>query len=72
MQPVRFFAFVLIFFYFDIFSDIQKQCALFLASHLEPANCLGIYCFADLHNCSQLKQAGKNQNHIFNKINLKF
>ena len=39
--------------------DIQKQCALFLASHLEPANCLGIYCFADLHNCSQLKQAGK-------------
>jgi hypothetical protein len=38
--------------------DIQRQCAVFLASHLEPANCLGIYCFADLHNCSQLKQAG--------------
>ncbi|CAM4751106.1 unnamed protein product [Rotaria magnacalcarata] len=37
-------------------TDIQRQCALFLASHLEPANCLGIYCFADLHNCSQLKQ----------------
>ena len=39
--------------------DIQRQCASFLASHLEPANCLGIYCFADLHNCSQLKQAGR-------------
>ncbi|CAF1639779.1 unnamed protein product, partial [Adineta ricciae] len=38
-------------------TDIQKQCALFLASQLEPANCLGIYCFADLHNCAQLKQA---------------
>ena len=48
---------------FSFFSclDIQKQCALFLASHLEPANCLGIYCFADLHNCSQLKQAGKKK-----------
>ena len=41
--------------------DIQRQCALFLASHLEPSNCLGIYCFADLHNCSRLKQAGRRQ-----------
>lgn len=38
-------------------TDIQRQCAFFLANNLEPANCLGIYCFADLHNCSQLKQA---------------
>lgn len=44
--------------------DIQKQCALFLASHLEPANCLGIYCFADLHNCSQLKHAGKYRDQL--------
>jgi hypothetical protein len=44
---------------FSCFTDIQRRCALFLASHLEPANCLGIYCFADLHNCSQLKQAGE-------------
>ena len=43
--------------YQRIVLDIQRQCALFLASQLEPANCLGIYCFADLHNCAQLKQA---------------
>lgn len=38
--------------------DIQRQCAQFLASNLDPTNGLGIYCFADLHNCSQLKHAG--------------
>ncbi|CAF0817955.1 unnamed protein product [Didymodactylos carnosus] len=38
-------------------NDIQKQCAVFLASHLEPYNCLGIYCFADLNSVNALKQA---------------
>lgn len=40
-------------------SLIQTKCCEFLEQQLDPANCLGIYAFAELHGCLQLKTSAR-------------
>lgn len=43
--------------------DITAGCEEFLKNQLDPQNCLGIKCFAELHNCVNLRNA--TQNYIY-------
>ncbi|KAK3738174.1 hypothetical protein QZH41_019677 [Actinostola sp. cb2023] len=38
-------------------SALQQACSDFLQHQLHPSNCLGIRSFADVHSCSELRQA---------------
>ena len=39
---------------------VQKACCEFLKAQLDATNCLGIYAFAELHGCLDLKANAKN------------
>jgi len=41
-------------------SLVQEKCCEFLEKQLDPSNCLGIYTFAELHGCIELKMKAKN------------
>ena len=36
--------------------EVHDACCDFLRSQLHPSNCLGIYAFADLHACLELRE----------------
>lgn len=38
---------------------VHRACAKFLATQLDNQNCIGIHCFAQLHNCEDLKFIAK-------------
>ncbi|XP_074662275.1 kelch repeat and BTB domain-containing protein 2-like isoform X2 [Tubulanus polymorphus] len=38
---------------------VQTACAKFMETELDKSNCVGIYCFARIHNCDELKAAAK-------------
>ncbi|XP_059162191.1 kelch-like protein 28 [Physella acuta] len=40
-------------------STVQKACAKFMESQLDEANCVGIQCFASVHNCEELYTKAK-------------
>ena len=39
---------------------VQEKCCEFLEHQLHPSNCLGIFVFAEMHGCSDLKNKAKN------------
>ena len=39
---------------------VQKKCCEFLEKQFDPTNCLGIYAFAEMHGCLQLKIIARN------------
>eukprot|EP00112_Aurelia_sp_Birch-Aquarium-sp1_P021520 Seg582.6 transcript_id=Seg582.6/GoldUCD/mRNA.D3Y31 product="Kelch-like protein 2" protein_id=Seg582.6/GoldUCD/D3Y31 len=39
---------------------VQRACCEFLEAQLDATNCLGIYAFAELHGCIELKAKAKN------------
>ncbi|KAK2141152.1 hypothetical protein LSH36_1153g00045 [Paralvinella palmiformis] len=41
---------------------VHKACARFMETQLDVTNCVGIYCFAIIHNCMELKN--KAEEHI--------
>lgn len=48
---------------------VQEKCSEFLMYQLDPSNCLGIYVFAEMHGCTDLKVKAKNYcDRNFNKI----
>lgn len=50
-------------------SNLQQACSDFLQRQLHPSNCLGIRSFADVHSCSELRQASeKFINEHFNDV----
>lgn len=51
------------------FKAIKTACANFMKWRLEPSNCIGIYLFADVYDCSRLKKSSfKYILENFNKV----
>jgi len=38
-------------------TEVRNACCDFLKAQLHPTNCLGIFAFAELHDCDQLLKA---------------
>jgi len=50
-------------------SRVQKACCEFLKAQLDSSNCLGIYAFAELHGCIDLKASARNYcDNYFSKV----
>ena len=50
-------------------SRVQKACCEFLKAQLDASNCLGIYAFAELHGCIDLKASARNYcDNYFSKV----
>ncbi|CAK9291986.1 unnamed protein product [Gordionus sp. m RMFG-2023] len=50
-------------------TDVQEACCDFLRKQLEPANCLGIRAFADIHSCHELHDfADKFAQNFFQEV----
>eukprot|EP00794_Sanderia_malayensis_P007959 gene7959-8817_t len=48
---------------------VQKACCDYLEAQLDATNCLGIYAFAELHGCIELKAKAKNYcDNYFGKV----
>lgn len=48
---------------------VQKACCEFLKAQLDASNCLGIYAFAELHGCIELKMRARNYcDNYFSKV----
>jgi len=48
---------------------VQEKCCEFLENQLHPTNCLGIFVFAEMHGCLNLKNKAKNYcDRNFNKV----
>ena len=48
---------------------IKMKCCEFLENQLDPSNCLGIFAFAELHGCVQLKDKAKHYSYRhFSKV----